>query len=65
MRNALCFRLDLEGVSISSLAREARLVFVVYGRTLQQQDSNDSNSAPQYKQEELGWAAVQFFDYNG
>lgn len=59
-------RLDMEGVSISSLARESRLVFVIYGRTLQPQDSNnDSNDTPQYKQEELGWAAVQFFDYNG
>lgn len=38
---------------------------VVYGRTLQQQDNNDSTNTPQYKQEELGWAAVQFFNYEG
>uniref|UniRef100_A0A1Y1L4Z2 Uncharacterized protein n=1 Tax=Photinus pyralis TaxID=7054 RepID=A0A1Y1L4Z2_PHOPY len=57
--------LEMEDILISSLAREARLVFVLYGRTLQQQDSNDSGSLPQYKQEELGWAAIQFFNYEG
>ncbi|KAF2883089.1 hypothetical protein ILUMI_23081 [Ignelater luminosus] len=57
--------LDMEGVLVSSLAREARLVLVIYGRTLQQQDSNDNANTPQYKQEELGWAAVQFFNYEG
>lgn len=55
----------MEGVIVSSLAREARLVLVVYGRTLQQQDNNDNANPPQYKQEELGWAAVQFFNYEG
>ncbi|KAF5287684.1 hypothetical protein FQA39_LY15784 [Lamprigera yunnana] len=57
--------LEMEDVPISSLAREARLVLVLYGRTLQQQDSNDSSSSLQYKEEELGWAAVQFFNYEG
>ncbi|KAK4883151.1 hypothetical protein RN001_006470 [Aquatica leii] len=57
--------LEMEDVPISSLAREARLVLVLYGRTLQQQDSNDSGNVPQYKEEELGWAAVQFFNYEG
>lgn len=55
----------MEGVLISSLARESRLVIVLYGRTLQQPDNNDSSNTPQYKQEELGWAAMQFFNYEG
>ncbi|XP_025834319.1 phosphatidylinositol 4-phosphate 3-kinase C2 domain-containing subunit beta-like [Agrilus planipennis] len=57
--------LDLEDVLINTLAREARLVLVIYGRKLQNDEDKDSSSAPQYKQEELGWASVQLFDYKG
>lgn len=55
---------DIDGVQFSSLAREARLVLVLYGRTLQA-DNTDSNNTGQYTQEELGWGAVQFFNYDG
>lgn len=55
----------MEGVLVNSLARESRLVLVLYGRTLQTSDNNDSSNSPQYTQEELGWGALQFFDYEG
>lgn len=55
---------DIDGVQFSSLARESRLVLVLYGRTLQT-ESGDSNNSGQYTQEELGWGAVQFFNYDG
>lgn len=55
----------MDDVPISSLARESRLVLVIYGRTLETPESNDNAAPPVYKQEELGWAAVQFFNYQG
>lgn len=55
----------MEGVAVNSLARESRLVLVVYGRTLQAPESADNGNTPQYTQEELGWGAIQFFDYEG
>lgn len=55
----------MEGVMVSSLARESRLVLVLYGRTLQAPEGNDNSNTQQYTQEELGWGAVQFFDYEG
>ena len=60
-----CFRLDMEDVPISSLARESRLVLVLFGRSLQAPESGDKESTPQYKQEEIGWTSVQFFNYEG
>lgn len=53
----------MNDVPISSLARESRLVLVIYGRTLETPEGGDSSNAPQYRQEEIGWAAVQFFAY--
>lgn len=63
-------------VSISILPREARIVFVLYGCMKQNPDgsvhSNDnslSNASNSYTQShevtkvELGWTAVQFFDF--
>lgn len=57
--------LDMQ-MPVCALAREARLVLVIYGRTLAQSNEKDSDKEPmpQYKQEEVGWASVQFFDYN-
>ncbi|KRT80159.1 C2 domain containing protein [Oryctes borbonicus] len=57
--------LDLEDVPINSLARESRLVLTLSGRTLITQDGNDKDAPPQYKSEDIGWAAVQFFNYEG
>lgn len=57
--------LEFEDVPINSLARESRLVVLLFGRTLVTSDNEDSkNSAtPAYKEEEVGWASVQFFNY--
>ncbi|KAH0818247.1 hypothetical protein GEV33_004544 [Tenebrio molitor] len=52
-------------VPINSLARESRLMLVIYGRTLDSSEGSDGQSDPKYKQEEIGWAAVQFFNYEG
>lgn len=58
--------LDMQDIFVCSLARESRLVFVLYGRTLQPIDNkDDKDAAPYFKQEEIGWAAVQFFNYDG
>lgn len=46
--------------------REARLVLVLYGRTLQPDENHESNSSQgAMEKEELGWGAIQFFDYDG
>lgn len=62
-----CFRLEFEDVPISNLARESRLVLQVFGRTLDTTETEESKNSnmPLYKEEEIGWAAVQFFDYEG
>lgn len=59
-------RLEFRGISVCQVPREARLVLVVYGRTLQpsEHESNSSHEASMQK-EELGWGAIQFFDYDG
>lgn len=61
------FRLEFADVPISNLARESRLVLHVFGRTLNTSESEESKNSnmPMYKEEELGWAAIQFFDYEG
>ncbi|KAL1110477.1 hypothetical protein AAG570_008005 [Ranatra chinensis] len=48
--------LNFEGTSVSELSRECRMVIVIYGQSLVEE---------QLQQVELGWAAVQMFDYNG
>lgn len=58
-------RLDFEDIVINSLARESRLVLILSGRTLLAPDGNDKDAPPQYKQEDIGWAAIQFFNYEG
>nr|XP_023021080.1 phosphatidylinositol 4-phosphate 3-kinase C2 domain-containing subunit beta [Leptinotarsa decemlineata] len=59
--------LEFEDVSINSLARESRLVLQVFGKTLLPSDSEEAknSSMPVYKEEEIGWTAVQFFNYEG
>lgn len=58
------YRIDMD-ICVCSLAKEARLVLVIYGRTLEAPEKDDKDAAPQYKQEEIGWASVQFFSYEG
>lgn len=50
---------------VCSLARESRLVLVIYGRTLEAPDKDDKDAPPKYTQTEIGWTAVQFFNYEG
>ncbi|XP_076252250.1 phosphatidylinositol-4-phosphate 3-kinase catalytic subunit Pi3K68D isoform X2 [Rhynchophorus ferrugineus] len=59
--------LEFQDMPISGLARESRLVLQIFGRTQEHQENEDSknSNAPLFKQEELGWAAIQFFDYEG
>ncbi|CAG9791840.1 unnamed protein product [Diatraea saccharalis] len=70
--------LNLEDVPVNTLPREARLVLTLYGRTQRtvdgphQNDANQTNSSDQeentdvqFEQVELGWAALQLFDYDG
>lgn len=40
-------------------------MLVIYGRTLEAPDKDDKDAVPQYKQEEIGWVSVQFFNYEG
>ncbi|XP_050296018.1 phosphatidylinositol 4-phosphate 3-kinase C2 domain-containing subunit alpha [Anthonomus grandis grandis] len=59
--------LEFEDVPISNLARESRIVLQIFGRTLDTSDSEEAKNSnmPIYKDEEIGWAAIQFFDYEG
>ncbi|XP_013196087.2 phosphatidylinositol 4-phosphate 3-kinase C2 domain-containing subunit alpha isoform X1 [Amyelois transitella] len=71
--------LSLEDLPINTLPRESRLVLTLYGRTQRDLDSQhqnnessqqnsedgDENGDVQYEQVELGWAAIQLFDYDG
>ncbi|KAL1487744.1 hypothetical protein ABEB36_015580 [Hypothenemus hampei] len=59
--------LEFEDVPISNLARESRLVLQIFGRTLDTSESEESKNSnmPVYKEEEIGWTAIQFFDYEG
>lgn len=72
-------RLNLEDVPINQLPREARLVLTLYGRTPRPVDSqhqsnenqtegdgqtNEENGDVQYELVELGWAAIQLFNYD-
>lgn len=53
-------------MSVCQVPREARLVLVLYGRTLQPTEHEASSSAEgSMHKEELGWGALQFFDYDG
>lgn len=56
-------RLNFEGTTICELPRECRLVLVIYGRTVT--PAAEGGEAGEVTQVELGWAAVQFFNYKG
>ncbi|XP_043472101.1 phosphatidylinositol 4-phosphate 3-kinase C2 domain-containing subunit beta [Leptopilina heterotoma] len=58
--------MEFRGISVCQVPREARLVLVLYGRTLQptEHENNSSNEGAMQK-EELGWGAIQFYDYDG
>ncbi|XP_072757955.1 phosphatidylinositol 4-phosphate 3-kinase C2 domain-containing subunit beta isoform X8 [Anoplolepis gracilipes] len=58
--------LEFRGISVCQVPREARLVLVLYGRTLQPAEHESNSSVENAMQkEELGWSAIQFFDYDG
>ncbi|XP_068627599.1 phosphatidylinositol 4-phosphate 3-kinase C2 domain-containing subunit alpha [Battus philenor] len=70
--------LNLEDIPINSLPRESRLVLTLYGRTQRAEDNQhqnneniqqknedgEQNGDVQYEQVELGWAAIQMFDFD-
>lgn len=61
-------RLNLEDTTISSLPRESRLVLTLYGRTQKSEDTGTDQAGEadvKYELHELGWAAIQLFDYDG
>ncbi|CAH0717341.1 unnamed protein product, partial [Brenthis ino] len=68
--------LNLEDVPVNTLPRESRLVLTFYGRTQRtdeqllaeaQQNNKEGEESRdvQFEQVELGWAAIQLFDYDG
>lgn len=58
-----CFlRLDL-GARINTLPKESRLVLTVFGLKVIEAESKVEQ--PQYIREEIGWAAVQCFSFEG
>ncbi|XP_061378857.1 phosphatidylinositol 4-phosphate 3-kinase C2 domain-containing subunit alpha isoform X2 [Danaus plexippus] len=60
--------LNLEDTTISSLPRESRLVLTLYGRTQKSEDTGTDQAGEadvKYELHELGWAAIQLFDYDG
>ncbi|GBP48239.1 Phosphatidylinositol 4-phosphate 3-kinase C2 domain-containing subunit alpha [Eumeta japonica] len=58
-----------EDMPISNLPRETRLVLTLHGRTQKVIDGQDNKEQDegtvQYEQTELGWTALQLFDYDG
>ncbi|CAH0558611.1 unnamed protein product [Brassicogethes aeneus] len=54
---------QFDNIKINSLARESRLVLVIHGRILDETDNE--NNIPKFLEEEIGWASVQFFDFDG
>ncbi|XP_063237766.1 phosphatidylinositol 4-phosphate 3-kinase C2 domain-containing subunit beta [Bacillus rossius redtenbacheri] len=61
------FWLNFETTSVCMLPRESRLVLVLYGRTElpPETDSKEERGEPRMLEVELGWAATQFFNYEG
>ncbi|XP_073999097.1 phosphatidylinositol-4-phosphate 3-kinase catalytic subunit Pi3K68D [Rhodnius prolixus] len=52
--------LSFENISISSLPRESRIVLVICGNTYYDEQTQEAQ-----QQVELGWTALQLFDYDG
>lgn len=72
----MCSRLNLEDIPINTLPREARLVLTLFGRTQRTEEQlqaeaqqnnkeGEENGDIQFEQVELGWTAIQLFDYDG
>ncbi|XP_039295233.1 phosphatidylinositol 4-phosphate 3-kinase C2 domain-containing subunit beta isoform X3 [Nilaparvata lugens] len=60
--------LNFEGVNVCVIPRECRLVLVIYGRSVDTPSTSNEpgeGQAPNVTQVELGWAAIQFFNYDG
>ena len=66
--------LNFDNIPICTLPRESRLIFVLYGCTTEPATENDSNSTNnadhsepgqmrKVTKVELGWCAIQFFDF--
>lgn len=55
-------RLDL-GARINTLPKESRIVLTVFGLKIIEAESKADQ--PQYIREEIGWAAVQCFSFDG
>lgn len=59
-------RLDLPATSVCMLPMESRVVISVHGRTVLPLETGDNKEAePQLKEEELAWAATQFYNFEG
>ncbi|KAL1459698.1 hypothetical protein WDU94_011655 [Cyamophila willieti] len=55
--------LQFDQTSVCLLPREARLVLVLYGRTIQPQEGSNESPEPEVTQVELGWTSLQFFNF--
>jgi phosphatidylinositol-4-phosphate 3-kinase len=55
--------MSIESTSVCMLPQEARLVLVLYGRTMQPPEN--SGEEPRIHEVELGWFAMQFFNHEG
>ncbi|PNF36119.1 hypothetical protein B7P43_G10961, partial [Cryptotermes secundus] len=55
--------MSIESTSVCMLPREARLVLVLYGRTMQPPEN--SGEEPRINEVELGWFAMQCFNFEG
>lgn len=61
--------MSFDDVSVCTLPRESRLVFVLYGCTKEPVDAPDNSQNASSSQEnrvtkvELGWSSIQFFDF--
>ncbi|XP_076040725.1 phosphatidylinositol-4-phosphate 3-kinase catalytic subunit Pi3K68D isoform X2 [Oratosquilla oratoria] len=53
------------GARVNTLPRESRLVFTVFGIRVVQAENKVEQRKQQYIREELGWAAVQLFSFDG
>ena len=58
----LC-RLEPKSLRICSLPRESRLVFTLYGRKLDANANSNAQGKRKRVRRELGWGAMQIFDY--
>lgn len=61
--------LNFDSLSVNMLPREARLVLVLYGRSVTKSTDNSDHEglegSQQMSEVELGWASLQFFNFDG